>query len=139
MQAAYGLRRKQLSKSGCGVLGYTSSCTVYITLNAMAKSGLYRTVIVESFIPADMAGRHGLVHIRPTPGQVLDSSLFVECSKRLMDTRRYPLGTKFKLQAKLTDRLGGTPFLYAYHGDPDVVVSDEEADAIIGGFGRGNI
>lgn len=105
----------------------------------MAKSGFYRTVIVESFIPAATTGRHGLVHIRPTPGQVFDSSLFVECSKRLMNTKLYPLGTKFKLQAKLTDRLGGTPFLYAYHGDPDIVVSDKEADAIIGGFGRGYI
>lgn len=110
-----------------------------ITLNVMAKSGFYRTVIVESFVPTDTTGRHGLVHIRPLPGQAFDSSLFVACSKRLMDTRRYPLGTKFKLQTKLTDRLGGTPFLYAYHGDPDVVVSNEDAEAIIGGFGHKHI
>lgn len=105
----------------------------------MAKSDFYRTVIVESFVPATTTGRHGLVHIRPIPGQVFDPSLFVECSKRLMNMTQYPIGTKFKLQAKLTDRLGGTPFLYAYHGDPDIVVSDEEVGTIIEGFGNGKI
>lgn len=97
----------------------------------MAKPTEYRTVIVESFIPGDLSGKHGLVHIRPIPGQAFEPTLFVECSKRLMDTSRYPLYTKFKLRAKLTDRLGGTPFLYAYHGDSDVVVTDEEAEAYV--------
>jgi hypothetical protein len=100
----------------------------------MAKSGLYRTVIVESFIPNDISGKHGLVHIRPVSGQIFQPTLLVECSKRLMDTGRYPLGTKFKLQAKLTDRLGGTPFLYSYHGDPDAIVSDEDAKLFIAGL-----
>ena len=56
-----------------------------------------------------------------------------------MDTSRYPLGTKFRLNAKLTDRQGGTPFLYAYHGDPDVVVSDEEAAEFLRGLEGGRI
>ena len=77
------------------------------------------------------------MHIRPIPGQVFSPTLFVECSKRLMDPRRYPVGTKFKLQAKLTDREGGAPFLYAYHGDPDVVVSYAEAQAFISGLASG--
>ena len=105
----------------------------------MARTGPYRTVIVESFVPADTSGRHGFVHIRPVSGQVFPPTLFVECSKRLMDPRRYPVGTKFKLWAKLTDREGGTPFLYAYHGDPDIVVSDEEAQAFISGLASGRI
>lgn len=105
----------------------------------MARTGLYRTVIVESFDPFDTSGRHGLIHIRPMSGQVFAPSLFVECSKRLMDTSRYPLGTKFKLQAKLTDRLGGTPFLYAYHGDADVPITDVEAVRFISGMKSGRI
>lgn len=79
------------------------------------------------------------MHVRPIPGQVFAPTLFVECSKRLMDPKRYPVGTKFKLQAKLTDREGGTPFLYAYHGNPDVVVTDEEAQAFISGLAGGRI
>ena len=105
----------------------------------MAKSSAYRHVIVESFIPRDPSGRHGLVHIRPIPGQVFSPKLFVECSKRLVDTEKYPVGTKFKLSAKLTDRQGGTAFLYAYHGDPDIVVSDKQAKAFIAGLKRGHI
>jgi hypothetical protein len=105
----------------------------------MAATGSYRTVIVESFYPANTSGRHGPVHIRPIPGQVFSPTLFVECSKRLMDTCRYPVGTKFKVNAKVTDRQGGTPFLYAYHGDPDVIVSDAEAQAFISGLARGHI
>ena len=108
-------------------------------VNAMARSGPYRSVIVESFTPYDTSGRHGFVHIHPILGQVFAPSLFVECSKRLMDTSRYPLGTKFRLNAKLTDRQGGTPFLYAYHGDPDVVVSDEEAAEFLRGLEGGRI
>lgn len=105
----------------------------------MARSGHYQIVIVESFIPRDTFGRHGVVHIRPIPGQVFDTSLFVECSKRLMNTSRYPLGTKFKLNAKLTDREGGKPYLYSYHGDQDVVVSDAESAEFIRGLNAGRI
>jgi len=51
----------------------------------------------------------------------------------------YPLGTRFLLFAKLTDRLGGTPFLYAYHGDADVVLSAQEAKSFLAEFKRGRI
>lgn len=105
----------------------------------MARLSPYRTVIVESFVPVDRVGRRGEVHIRPIAGQVFATTLFVECSKRLMDATRYPLGTKFKLQAKLTDRQGGVPFLYAYHGDPDIMVTDDEAAKFLSGLQGGKI
>jgi hypothetical protein len=105
----------------------------------MGKTGAYRTVIVESFMPQETSGRHGPVHIRPIPGQVFTPTLLVECSKRLSDVRKYPLGTKFRLNAKLTDRLGGTSFLYAYHGDADVPITDEEANSFIAGLSSGHI
>ncbi|WP_317203815.1 hypothetical protein [Janthinobacterium sp.] len=93
----------------------------------------YRQVAVES-------RRVGAaVQIRPVPGQAFSPELSVQCSRRLSDTALYPLGSKFLLFAKLTDRLGGTPFLYAYHGDADVLLSVKEAKAFLGAFKRGRI
>ncbi|MGB4347881.1 MAG: hypothetical protein WBJ21_15975, partial [Burkholderiaceae bacterium] len=61
-------------------------------------------------------GLHGAVHIRPVAGQGIDTNLFVECSKKLSDPSLYPVGTRFKIRAKLTDREGSGDFLYSYHG-----------------------
>ena len=72
----------------------------------------YRLVEVESFIPANSSGLHGKVHVRPLPGQGLAQDLHVECSKRL--TKDYPVGTRFRITAKLTDREGGGEYLYSY-------------------------
>ena len=74
----------------------------------------YRSVIVESYRSTVTAGLHGDIHVRPIAGQGLPVSLHVECSKRL--TSDYPVGTRFRLMAKLTDRGGGGEFLYSYHG-----------------------
>lgn len=76
----------------------------------------YRLVTVESFEPAERSGLHGAVHIRPVSGQGLPVTLHVECSKTL--SRAYPVGTKFRIQAKLTDRESGGEYLYSYHGWP---------------------
>lgn len=72
----------------------------------------YEYIIVESFIPEDNNGRHGPVHIRPLPNQhPFEPEMFVECSKDL--SRDYPVGTRFRIKAKITDRQGGTPFIYS--------------------------
>ena len=109
----------------------------------------YRQVIVESFIAPTTkngAGRstvqgkiQGTVRVRPIPGQPFSTTLLVACSERLKDIRRYPLGTKFLLMAKMTDRLGGIPFLYVYHGDQEIVVTDQEARKFVSEFKRGRI
>lgn len=79
----------------------------------MAKTDeSYRTVIVESFRPSSTSGLHGGVHIRPIAGQGVATTLYVQCSKSLSND--YPVGTKFRIQAKLTDREGGGEFLYSY-------------------------
>jgi len=78
----------------------------------------YRDVAVESFIDP----RSGRVRIRPVSGQAYATSLRVQCSASLKDTERHPPGTRFLISAKLTDRQGGEPFLYAWHGDPVVVM-----------------
>ena len=74
----------------------------------------YRYVVVESYRPSSTAGLHGAIHVRLVAGQGLSVALQVECSKQL--TRRYPVGTKFRLRAKLTDREVGGEYLYSYHG-----------------------
>lgn len=73
----------------------------------------YELVEVESYMPDRTSGLHGKVHIRPVPGQKHPTTLRVECSKTLSDLTRYPLGTRFVINAKLTDREGGPPFLYS--------------------------
>ena len=70
----------------------------------------YDWVEVESYLPAKTGGLHGKVHIRPLPGQRHPPELHVECSRRLK--RDYPVGTRFRIWAKLTDR-EGTDFLYS--------------------------
>lgn len=93
----------------------------------------YREVAVESVFDA----RAGAPRIRPMAGQAFAPTLAVQCARRLLSD--YPLGTRFLLQAKLTDRLGGTPFLYAYHGDAVVVMSGAQAKTFLAAFRRGRI
>lgn len=93
----------------------------------------YRQVAVES---RDIGGK---VEIRPVPGQAFSPELAVQCSRRLTDLQRHALGSRFLLFAKLTDRLGGTPYLYAWHGDADVPMTPAEVKKFLGEFRRGRI
>jgi hypothetical protein len=47
-------------------------------------------------------------------GQEFPIGIHVECSKKL--STDYPLGTRFRIRARLTDREGGGQFLYSYFG-----------------------
>jgi hypothetical protein len=93
----------------------------------------YRQVAVESVL------REGRVQIRPVPGQAFSPELLVQCSGRMRDTSVYPLGTCFLLSAKLTDRLGGMPYLYAWHGDAEQVLSPAQTKRFLAEFKRGRI
>jgi hypothetical protein len=73
----------------------------------------YQYVVVESYLPNRHSGLHGPVHIRPISGQGCPVTIHVECSKELSNLDRYPLGTRFRLRAKLTDRKGGGEYLYS--------------------------
>jgi len=88
----------------------------------VAQDNPYETILVESYIPDTTTGKHGKVHIRPVAGGKYPSSLQVECSKSL--SRNYPVGARFRLQVKLTDREGGGEYLYSYHGWPYEVVNE---------------
>jgi len=98
-------------------------------------SWAYRDVAVESALDA----RSGRLRIRPMAGQAFSPALPVHCSRALADPARYPAGTRFLLSAKLTDRLGGPQFLYAYHADPVHVLSKAEAKLFLAAFRRGRI
>jgi hypothetical protein len=95
----------------------------------------YRDVAVESVLDP----RSGALRIRPMAGQAFAPTLSVQCARRMVDPALYPAGTKFLLSAKLTDRMGGPPFLYAYHGDPVLVLTPAQAKKFLGEFRRGRI
>ena len=80
----------------------------------------YTLIVVETLWGRDSMDRPKIV-VRPIAGQAFDSSLNVECSKSLIDD--YPLGTRFRIRAKLTD-MAGAPFLYSYFGWQHEVVKN---------------
>jgi hypothetical protein len=73
----------------------------------------YQNVVVESYRESG-SGLHGGVHIRAVGGQGFKEGIRVECSKIL--SRDYPVGTRFRIKAKLTDKEDGGEFLYSYFG-----------------------
>jgi hypothetical protein len=93
----------------------------------------YREVAVESYVDP----RSGAVKIRPMAGQAFAPTMPVQCGRTLRAD--YPPGTRFLLNAKLTDRLGGPHFLYAWHGDPVQVLSAAAARRFLLAFRRGRI
>jgi hypothetical protein len=95
----------------------------------------YRDVALESVRDA----RSASVRIRPMAGQAFAPSLSVQCARRMLDPALYPVGTRFLVSAKLTDRQGGTPFLYVYHGDPVLVLTAAQAKKFLAEFKRGRI
>jgi hypothetical protein len=60
----------------------------------------------------------------------------VQCSRALTDPAQYPAGTRFLLSARLTDRQGGEPFLYAWHGDPVRVLDKRQAAVFLEQYRR---
>lgn len=84
---------------------------------------MYSEIIVESFYCFDGGARHGHIHIRPVPGQSpYETDMFVECPNELKNA--YPVGTKFQIRAKITNKQGGTPFIYTHYSWPYVVLKD---------------
>lgn len=70
----------------------------------------YEQVVVETY-HGPSRGHHGSIRARPLAGQGYPTSMKVECSKAMRES--HPVGTKFRIYAKETDREGGTPFLYS--------------------------
>jgi hypothetical protein len=78
------------------------------------KTNEYDLIIVESYIPRNTSGLHGPIHIRPLSNQEpFKTTMHVECSKDL--SYGYPVGTKFRIRAKITQREKGTKFIYSHY------------------------
>lgn len=77
----------------------------------------YEKIIVESFITEQKSGKHGLVHIRPLPGQEpFLETMFVQCSKVL--SNEFPVGTKFRIRAKIITPIDREPFVSSHYTWP---------------------
>lgn len=88
----------------------------------------YRKVAIETFWnPGEPSSRS--LRARPLPGQGLSLNTRVECSAAMRSN--HPAGTVFIIQAKLTDKQGGLPFLYTHYNWPYRVVDRVEAAALI--------
>ena len=79
----------------------------------------YQFIVVETY-SASKAGKSSKIHVRPVYGQVFPQTMDVECSKKMRT--EYPVGTKFRLKVKLTNREGGSPFLYSRYDWPYEVI-----------------
>ena len=95
----------------------------------------YREVAVESAVDP----RTGELRIKPMAGQAYATSMRVQCARALRDPELYPAGTRFLIRAKLTDRAGGAPYLYAHHGDPVKVLGDKETASFLDEYRRRRI
>lgn len=82
------------------------------------KSSGYEYIIVESFNPRVKSNVP--THIRPILGQgIYSPEMMVECSRKLL---KYPLGTRFKIYAKITNKEGGRAFIYTNYTWPFHVI-----------------
>ena len=79
----------------------------------------YRKLVVETYY-ANKPGKSSKVHARPVEGQLFPTEMDVECSRAMR--KNHPIGTKFRISVKETDREGGKPFLYTHHSWPYEVV-----------------
>ncbi|WP_214650440.1 hypothetical protein, partial [Vibrio anguillarum] len=95
--------------------------------NMALEEQSYYELWFESFTLSSSSGHSSSVQLRLIKGQSMPNEievecearnrkpyeLLTECSKKLFND--YPVGTKFKLKAKLTDREGEGMFLYSYY------------------------
>lgn len=94
-------------------------------------------MVVESFELKSSSGHRGRVSIRPVAGQYYPPTMLLECSRHMVNTLHYPVGTKFCAWVQLKQKTGCEPHLYSYYGNKIVVVSDEDAMRIIAEMQRG--
>lgn len=94
----------------------------------MALEQDYYSLWFESFRLLNTSGHIDPVQLRLKTGQKIPSEIEAECKRRGVDPhdllteckkdymRKYPVGTKFHLKAKLTDKENGGMFFYSYFG-----------------------
>jgi hypothetical protein len=72
----------------------------------------YIRVVVETYYESG-SGLHGDIHVRPIAGEQPPRSLRVRFPKALRHA--HPVGTRFLVYAKLTDKEGGNDFVHTNH------------------------
>lgn len=70
----------------------------------------YQQVKVETYLGMNTTSSGG-VRVRPIEGQGFSESMNVSCSTEMR--KLHPVGTKFLIEAKVTNREGGPDFLYS--------------------------
>ena len=83
----------------------------------------YNQILVETYF-AIKPGKSSRIHVRPVAGQGYATDADVECSRSMRVSA--PVGSVFKVYAKLTDRESGKDFYYSHHSWPLELV--ERAD-----------
>jgi len=83
----------------------------------------YKDIVIETY-EGPRESSTGAPPARPLPGQGLKTSLKVECSGKMR--KDFPIGTKFIVTAKITDR-EGTPFVYSHYKWSWKIVTSAEA------------
>lgn len=79
---------------------------------AEPKEG-YTWIVAESYRGPRGGGYSEKVHIRPVTGEMFSRELRVEGLRSMI--RNHPVGTRFRVRVKLTDRRNGADFLYSRH------------------------
>lgn len=90
--------------------------------------GLYKEYLVETFL-ASSEQSEKRIRVRPVAGQGLPVTMRVECSSSMR--RSHPIGTKFLILGKITDKEGGSQFIYSSFKWKYRVVTDDEAAAFL--------
>ena len=82
----------------------------------------YEYIKVQSVLVKE-SGKHGPVHIKPLPNQdPYLESMWVQCSKVLSND--YPIGTKFRIRAKIVHPAEYRPYISSHYTWPFEVVEE---------------
>lgn len=87
----------------------------------------YQYIVVQTYRQVGESSR-AEIRARPVPGQGVSTDLQVECSKDMREA--HPVGTKFRVRARLKQKLGGKPFLYTSWQWPYEVVTADRPRAV---------
>lgn len=86
-------------------------------------------LLVETFDSGRVSGRHGTLHVRAVEGQGWGTDLVVECNREMRAL--YPVGSRFIITAKLSDRKGGGQYLKSPPPRTYTAVDEDEAAAFL--------
>lgn len=64
--------------------------------------------------------------------------MLLECSRRMVNTSVFPVGTKFLTWVRVKQKSGCKPHLYCYHGDEIVTVKPAKAKRLIAQMKKGS-